>query len=651
MDHSDGRTILFPPLFTAFFTVITLKCNSDATSIVQGIKMWTSYFFKLCLKTSFSSGCVRLVDVNKLQSARFVILLLVLLNRSVLGYNFTDQVFEGNSEGLIAAFGDFNSDKLTDTFVISQNKKSFSILLSHSKPPYLRNTTLNCTFNEEKIVSLVPGDFDGDAAMDVVVLVESAAKIKSHLDVYIAWGNLSALECPTTPLFEMIGHPLMLDYNSDMISDLFGLDEKQLRSFWIFGSNRTVESKILMNSSLPLRNPHSHSFVDLDGDMAADLLLTGQDSFEFWRYTASGFEFNRTIDLPVKNANFMGQSVFVDVNFNGFLEHLVPVCVDSQCRNSSLYLYSAADDRWLSIECDLNEWKFVHPDQMGDNIYGETITARAGDVDLDGYPDLLMTLTHGGKKRAVLLENLPSSDKDSAYSRKFVAKWSVLSQWNDTLMATFYDIQQKGVLDVLMVQQQRVDGQYQMIMSAYKNDLDYDANFIKVLVLTGRCYGNCTYGQIPYGTNLPGPFIGYRTVNSAGQPQEACSTQLFQSAYHSLQLPYSLFGLGHTPNFVETLRVGVAFPDDDAPQRRSREWTQIIPNSQMIIIPNLEGEPSHWLNKLFVTPSRAVALSAGALIGFGAFLAILVVVLHIRERREDKREQAAIAYRFHFDAM
>jgi len=631
--------------------MITLKCVSFVTSTAQDITMRVNYFAKFLVDKFSSSGCVKRVETNRPCVVQYAVLLLVLLNRSVLGYNFTDQVFEGNSEGLIAAFGDFNSDKLTDTFIISQNKKSFGILLSHSKPPYLRNTTLNCTFNDEIIVSLVPGDFDGDAAMDVVVLVQAAGNAPFILDVYVAWGNLSALECPTTPLFKMFGHPLMLDYNSDMISDLFGLDENQLRNFWIFGSNRIVESKVPMNSNLTLRNPHSHSFVDLDGDMAADLLLTGQDSFEFWRYTESGFEFNRTIDLPVKNAHFIGQSVFVDVNFNGYLEHIVPVCVDRHCRNSSMYLYSAADGHWLSVECDLNDWSFVPPDSTGNNIYGETITARAGDVNLDGYPDLLMTLTHGGIKRAVLLENLPSLDKTSVYSRKFVAKWSVLSQWNDTLMATFYDIQQKGVLDVLMVQEQRINGQFRMILSAYKNDLDYDANFIKVLVLTGRCYGNCTYGQIPYGTNLPGPFIGYRTVNSVGQPQEACSAQLYQSAYHSLQLPYSLFGLGHTPNFVETLRVGVSFPEDNAIQRRSREWTQVIPNSQMIIIPNLAGEPSHWLNKLFVTPSRAVVLSAAALVGFGAFLAILVVVLHIRERREDKREQAAIAYRFHFDAM
>jgi len=572
------------------------------------------------------------------QVTRIVVIVLSLLNGSATGTNFTTQVFEGDRRsGLIAAFGDFNSDKLTDTFVISEDRKSFGILLSHEKPPYLRNTNLNCTFGSRVITSLVPGDFDGDAAMDVAVMTGSAGS--DYFDVHIVWGNLSALECRTDPLFKMFGQPLMLDYNQDMIADLFGLDENKTRSFWIFGSDRSVEAKESMNRTQPLRQPHSHSFVDLNGDMAADLLLTGENDYEIWSWTERGFVLNGTIDLPVANAQFTGQSVFIDVNFDGVLDHLVPVCVDRYCSQSSLFIYH--QEKWTLVECNLDDWTFMRPEAKSDNIYRETITARSGDVNLDGYPDLLMTLTRNGKTRAVLMENVPSPG--SSYARKFQIKWNILSEWNDTIMATFYDIQQKGVMDVLMIQQSSDNYRMKTMMSAYKNDLDYDANFIKVLVLTGRCYGNCTHGQIPYGTNLPGPFIGYRTTNSGGLPQEACSTQLYQSAYHSLQLPYSLFGLGHTPNFVETLLVGV--------KSSHREWTQIIPNSQMIIIPNLSGDSSHWLNKLFVTPSRAIVLSAAALIGFGTFLALLVVVLHVRERRADKREQSAIAYRFHFDAM
>ena len=71
----------------------------------------------------------------------------------------------------------------------------------------------------------------------------------------------------------------------------------------------------------------------------------------------------------------------------------------------------------------------------------------------------------------------------------------------------------------------------------------------------------------------------------------------------------------------------------------------------MIIIPTMDGRSGSWINKLFVTPSRAIVLSAAALAGFGLLLAFVVAILHCRERRADRREQLAVANRFHFDAM
>ena len=38
------------------------------------------------------------------------------------------------------------------------------------------------------------------------------------------------------------------------------------------------------------------------------------------------------------------------------------------------------------------------------------------------------------------------------------------------------------------------------------------------------------------------------------------ATQLSQSAHFALQLPYTVFGLGQTPNFVDTLSVGIPRP-------------------------------------------------------------------------------------------
>lgn len=58
----------------------------------------------------------------------------------------------------------------------------------------------------------------------------------------------------------------------------------------------------------------------------------------------------------------------------------------------------------------------------------------------------------------------------------------------------------------------------------------------------------------------------------------------------SLQLPYTIFGLGSTPNFIDDLKVGLIAPNA---QGISKEWHQIIPNSQLVINPY----PRHYTYK------------------------------------------------------
>lgn len=639
MEYVIGTKVPLQRVTVTPFAVSTSECNVIAAITLQGVHLFVSYF-------TYISNMLGTFSVN-----RHIPLFFCYIMGGVMGLDYTDQVFDGKSLGLLAAFGDFNSDKLTDVFVIDNHQHSFGVLLAYTEPPFLRREHFDCNLGDETIVGLVPGDFDGDGAMDVLALSQpkpsfwSSTSAKETFNVYVAWGELTKLECPiqNNPLLQTKGHPLVLDYNGDMISDLFALDINGTRTFWIFNTSRLIDQQITMEADKPLRIPHSHAFVDLDGDTSTDLLLTGKDSYELWHFNGTnGLELAQTIELPVKGA-VIGQSVFVDVNFDGKMDHLVPVCSDSKCLNSSFYLYSG--DQWQPVPCDLKDpsgkvWTFQPPDPS--QFYQEALTARSGDFNLDGYPDLLVTVTYYDQVRAILLEN---AGNELTGARHFVPKWDLLEEWNTTsLMATMYDIQEKGVLDVLLVHRS-ANGQLQM--AAYKNTLDYDANFIKVVVLTGRCYANCSHGRIPYGTNLPGPSISYRTTQPNGELQLACSAQLSQSAYSALQLPYTLFGLARSPNFLETLRVSLSY----VPNPASREWTQIIPNSQMIIIPTLEASSKHWLNKLFVTPSRAIVLSAAALGGFGFFLAIVVTILHARERRADKLEQLAVANRFHFDAM
>lgn len=120
------------------------------------------------------------------------------------------------------------------------------------------------------------------------------------------------------------------------------------------------------------------------------------------------------------------------------------------------------------------------------------------------------------------------------------------------------------------------------------------------------------------------------------------SAQIPQSAHFALILPYTTFALGRTPNFVDALSVGFA--------GRSREWPQIIPNSQLVVIPNPINNPAKWKVQLFVTPSKVILLSAAALLGTCIVIIIVILILHYQEKRSDRIERLQENKNYFFDA-
>ena len=104
----------------------------------------------------------------------------------------------------------------------------------------------------------------------------------------------------------------------------------------------------------------------------------------------------------------------------------------------------------------------------------------------------------------------------------------------------FFLLFQDGILDVIFVKQQ-ANGTSRPV--AFRNTLDYDANFVKVMVLTGLTNKltpskKTTLGrkQRTYGSNFPGPRIAYRTTRPDGVIQASTSAQIPQSGYFALQV-------------------------------------------------------------------------------------------------------------------
>lgn len=412
--------------------------------------------------------------------------------------DISDLVFGNLDDAIPAAYGDFNSDELTDVFVLRENFRTVEILLGSDIDHLLQSSPLKCKYSK-RITSVVPGDFDGDAFMDMMVTVDLGDE---KIGVYINWGGSNHLNCSepdALPYVTMKGEPLALDYNYDMIIDLFGMDLEGQRTFWVFENTRNIPTNITMTHPekklSKLTVPHAHAVLDLDDDFAADLFLTAEDNnVEIWLATdkdkTQRFEYNRTIKYsPAGSANkHYGQSIFLDLELNGSLNQLMPVCHDWKCMNSTLWVQTGEHYHDLNInfyqEDNKTSWGFLVPDHK--EFYTKTITLRTGDFNNDGFPDLLVTLQKNGGAtiQTFLMENVKdvNAKPTDRFKRTFAVRWNALLPFGEnTVMGSFYDFYQDGILDVILLQKN--GDKYKPL--AFRNTLDYDANFVKVIVLTG----------------------------------------------------------------------------------------------------------------------------------------------------------------------
>lgn len=406
--------------------------------------------------------------------------------------DMTESSFGPHKEGVLAAFGDFNSDELTDAFLII-NSSSIEVYLAHDKEPFLRPSQYACNFTNIAVTSVVPGDYDGDAYMDILITTQALSNETTNIhDVRILWGGMPTLNCSDALMIKAIsvGQPLVIDYNRDMTLDLFGINTQNQRVYWIFDRTRNTPQEIRMDNGImkQIKLPHSHSFLDVNDDNAADLMITTTVDVEIWYSNKTGgFDLNRNIDLLVGHQAIYGQALFLDVALSGDFFLVIPLCYDIECFNSTILIYD--NQQWHDLQVDFNDgkgtlWRFTPP---RNEVYLDTITMRSGDFNMDGYPDVLMTLSpvnNNNETRVFLLHNVACDAPECKFHRKFQVQWEQFNSFgNNVVMATFYDFYMDGVLDIIYVKKNSTTNKY--TMHAYKNELEYDTNFMKVIVVTG----------------------------------------------------------------------------------------------------------------------------------------------------------------------
>ncbi|XP_052712259.1 T-cell immunomodulatory protein-like [Crassostrea angulata] len=601
--------------------------------------------------------------------------LIILVFRSCFAnsiHDVTTSAFGSVVQGKLAAFGDFNSDKHTDIFTLSDDGKTLKLFTATSDRTSTEfkftETVLLTSSSEDVFTNVVPADFNGDTQMDLFVTTQKLPASNTAVNGCIYWGSLSKGSVldhsDKLCLSEMLNdQPSVLDMNGDMIPDLMGENSGGVRKYWIFHKDTKNYTVQPVPGSLPaLTHPTAGAFVDIDGDLAADFCMMsvkdGKRQLEVWMSINGKLTNTNNITMDeFADKKVIGQPVFADFgNQDSTIEILLPVCDDDLCTKSFIYLYlSDRISPWtklpISFKAGSQDWGFVPPSK---GLDGAPITLRTGDYNLDGFLDMVVVLQSTDSKgnltrKALILQNIPCSDAAcDGLGRSFSVRWDLSLHPSADLAVypAFFDYRENGILDIILTTYSK-DKKYHTHL--LEQEFSEDANFLKIMVVSGLCFGNCPKDREPYGVNQYGPVVKYTTQDVEGKTITGTATQLSQSAYTPLQLPYAVFGLGQTPNFVDKIEAGI--PNPPGTGIRKKSWSSIIPNSQLIVIPYPNDDPSSWKYKMFVTPSRMVMLTGATLLGTCGFIAGLVGILHWREKVEDKKEKLQEAHKFHFDAM
>ncbi|KAF8214026.1 hypothetical protein K438DRAFT_1802750 [Mycena galopus ATCC 62051] len=626
---------------------------------------------------------------------------------------FPPKRFSGNSlvdagsmgitvQGRVIAFGDFNGDQYLDALTLASDQQTLTVYLwSHDDFLFQPSATFT---HPQKIQNVVPGDFTHSGKLDLLVM-SSASSNQLDLSVYPALpGGGFDTSNPLTAPPSALSQPIPIDVDGDMKIDLLGMapssqDLQVWQNVWNASDPLSplfsVGAPLFNGSQCTLASPHSNAVVDLDGDCLADVFLHCDDgTYQIWvNNKSAGFSLalqgsmpsgvqsvsfadvdrDGTIDMvfitcpSISTSTGVGTDCAINIAYNKQL----PLCTTVGAKNCrppedlctadpafSFDLTNSADnDAYLSLPIStlFPGSSLVVLDTTP--VPALPISLKLGDANLDGFPDILVIIASGQDRVPKMLFSVPcGAGVFGCGSGHGKHGWSIATKGAETLDAvkdarsvSFLDIDEDGTLDI-MVQRTGTLGQGNVLF--VQNNFYYDAFFLKAIVLNGACGNGWCYGPNgtdkyhPFGVSYSGASYKYTVLDTTGSRSAAQIGQLPQTSYQSLQTPYSFFGLGRTNNYIENLFVG-------STMHTAEHYINIegvIPNSKLVILPPAETGGA-WKRELFLRPGEWIPWVTLTVVVGTALLAVIVLVLHLNEKREDELERRRASHHINFDAL
>jgi len=589
-------------------------------------------------------------------------------------------------------------------FILDSSLQKLSVYLwQTNSTSFVPLNTANIDVSSESlyIVNVISNDFNYDGKLDVLIMAtkEKSDKPNNELIMKLYLGNQKSFDKFVEVPSSMNIQPTLIDFYGNMRPNLLGYPYNQNNIYklhvWKFNDTKAEIQEVSLNDKEKKKEfckislPHSNAFIDLDGDCLSDLFVTCDDgTFEIWKNTVDndkGFVFSKSGKLPEN----IGPISFADMDGDGTIDmvfyewvntgstwskkkewnlHIVynkqiPLCsktVETNCR--SVHDLCSADNNYtfdFDLEGDGHIKIPIKEPIEFDSLYDKAnipIPIRIGDINMDGYPDIVLSVSDTTKPIEIY-ESIPCSEKFGCSKNAVKAKRrtlvysehsKVLNRRQNIRSAAFMDIEENGTVDILLFGEQDANKRIYTVI----NNLHNDAFFMKTITLNGACSSICSLKDekySPFGVNHIGSTFKFTVIDLVGQKRANQVAQLSQSNYNALQTPYCLFGLGRTNSYMEELFVGVS-------RRKSKHYniySGMIPNSQLIIIPYQQEneDPSSWQLKQFINPSEYVPYVFISLVCTIVILIIITLLLQFLEKREDELEKKRALHIINFDAF
>uniref|UniRef100_A0A1I7UJ46 T-cell immunomodulatory protein n=1 Tax=Caenorhabditis tropicalis TaxID=1561998 RepID=A0A1I7UJ46_9PELO len=573
--------------------------------------------------------------------------------------------------GRACAFGDFNADRNTDILVY----RNGSLIINYQETKLLdvleaSKFTPGTSFEvapwnmDDNLIECSVGDFNGDSRLDVLVSIRDP---DSSLYNHTLWTSTMEEDKEIfTPFHVAIlqQHAMAIDVSNDGWTDILGFYPNG--TMFCSKVTNTGELYPVVNAcqrefiefpdKLNIYPGMPHLFVDLNSDLISDIVfMTKEDDgslfMSIWQLTKIGWRYRDWIPrLTTAQYPYVAGPVTMDFDSDGEMDILVPICRESECNHIQQIATWSKKKSWGTVAIDTQEFIMVkEPYSM--------VIFRVGQFSLDSFPDIVATVAPAkAPTQSVikLIKNNECKNCEKNGTRRFdtSGRADFVQPKNISLghvkMVTFFDLLEDGNLDILVEYTFNSQTRLGFIYSPDKGD----TTFLKVQVFTGVCSDkrcNPKSNEIGSSISWTGACASFSMTDGWGGSTQSVACQVPALTMRQFHLPFLLYGLGRSPNFVDELNVAIPKYSD-----RKEDWKhslkQIVPNSRIIVLPPSE-QYAHWTSRLYVTPSQLIVQSLAVIALVCCMLLMVVVFLHYREKKEDRYERQQQSHRFHFDAM